>query len=126
MALSYHASVPKKPVQVSGVWKTGGFSTFPSLPPSNLTNVNKHYRVPGTVLAPGCKKIRNECLKKGLDVGWGMDRWMGGVWVEVDDGMEALLKRKYLSDKEERKYILDRAMASSGNRNLVGFDSRMW
>ena len=55
-----------------------------------------------------------------------INTWMGGVWAEIDDDMEALLKGKYWSDKEERKYISDRAMASSGNRNLVGFDSRMW
>lgn len=40
---------------------------------------------------------------------------MGGIWIEIGGDMEALLKRQCVSDKEERKNILDRAIASSGN-----------
>lgn len=45
--------------------------------------------------------------------------------VEIDDGLEALLKTKYLSGKEERKGISDRVIASSENRNLVKFEHRI-
>lgn len=45
--------------------------------------------------------------------------------MEIDDGLEALLKRKYLSGKEERKDISDRVMASLENRNLVEFEYRI-
>lgn len=39
--------------------------------------------------------------------------------------MEALLKIKYLSDKEEGKKVSNEAMASSGNTNLE-VKYRMW
>lgn len=46
-------------------------------------------------------------------------------YIDIDDGLEALLKRKYLSGKDERKDFSDRVMASSENRNLVKFEYRI-
>ena len=45
--------------------------------------------------------------------------------IEIDDGLEALLKRKYFSGKNERKDFSDRVMASSENINLVKFEYRI-
>lgn len=59
VALNYNDYILKRPVPVSEVLQIGGFSTCLFLPQSNLTNMNEHYYMLGTVLAPGDKNINN-------------------------------------------------------------------